>query len=342
MREINLTTNQITTLKERHKTCREQKECDRIKAILLRNKGWSLPKIAEALLIHEKSIKRYIDDYLDKGKLKLESGGSDSYLSKEQTKALNLHLSEVTYLHQHQIITYVKATFNIVYTVSGMNKWLHQNGFSYKKPKGVPHKFDEALQAEFIKKYEALNESLSVDEPLLFMDAVHPTQATKITAGWIKKGTDKPINTTGSRTRLNLVGAIRLGYLADTVIERYDTVNGDSIINFFNKVRSQYSSSKTIHLVLDGAGYHRSTVVKAEAKKLDIQLHYLPPYSPNLNPIERLWKVMNKHARNGEYFATAKLFREKIDDFFTKTLPDIADTLDSWINDNFQTLTSEF
>ena len=69
------------------------------------------------------------------------------------------------------------------------------------------------------------------------MDAVHPTQATKITAGWIKKGTDKPINTTGSRTRLNLVGAIRLGYLADTVIERYDTVNGDSIINFFNKVR---------------------------------------------------------------------------------------------------------
>ena len=63
MREINLTTNKITTLKERHKTCREQKECDRIKAILLRNKGWSLPKIAEALLIHEKSIKRYIDDY---------------------------------------------------------------------------------------------------------------------------------------------------------------------------------------------------------------------------------------------------------------------------------------
>jgi len=58
-----------------------------------------------------------------------------------------------------------------------------------------------------------------------------------------------------------------------------------------------------------------------------------------LNPIERLWKVMNEHARNGKYFATTKEFRQKIDDFFAVTLPRIADTLDSWINDNFQTLT---
>ncbi len=65
MREINLTTEQITTLKKRHNLCREQKECDRIKAILLCDKGWGLSKIAEALLIHEKSIKRFIDDYLD-------------------------------------------------------------------------------------------------------------------------------------------------------------------------------------------------------------------------------------------------------------------------------------
>ncbi len=67
MREINLTTHPINTLKERHKACREPKECDRIKAILLRNKNWSLSKIAEALLIHEKSIKRYLDDYIDPG-----------------------------------------------------------------------------------------------------------------------------------------------------------------------------------------------------------------------------------------------------------------------------------
>ncbi|MDT8370814.1 MAG: IS630 family transposase, partial [Gammaproteobacteria bacterium] len=54
------------------------------------------------------------------------------------------------------------------------------------------------------------------------------------------------------------------------------------------------------------------------------------------NPIERLWKVMNKQARNNHYFATTKEFRERITQFFTTTLPKIADSLGSTINDNFQ------
>ena len=69
-------------------------------------------------------------------------------------------------------------------------------------------------QTAVIEHYEQLKSSLNTDEPLLFMDAAHPTQATKITAGWIRKGVDKSIETTGSRTRLNIVGAIRLGHLS--------------------------------------------------------------------------------------------------------------------------------
>jgi transposase len=74
-------------------------------------------------------------------------------------------------------------------------------------------------------------------------------------------------------------------------------------------------------MILDGAGYHRSGLVTEAAERLDINLHYLPPYSPNLNPIERLWKVMNKYARNSQYFATTKEFRRRINQFFTTTLP---------------------
>ena len=65
-----------------------------------------------------------------------------------------------------------------------MNKRLHQYGFSYKQPKGAPNKFDEEKQADFIEQYEALKASVAIDEPILFMDAVHPTQATKVTCGW--------------------------------------------------------------------------------------------------------------------------------------------------------------
>ncbi|MEZ8648264.1 transposase, partial [Vibrio splendidus] len=87
-----------------------------------------------------------------------------------------------------------------------------------------------------------------------------------------------------------------------------------------------------------GAGYHRSQMVKNAAYVLNIELHYLPPYSPNLNPIERLWKVMNEHARNNVYFKNKADFRAAVEQFFEETLPKIAGSLVSRINDNFQVL----
>uniref|UniRef100_UPI0026162007 transposase n=1 Tax=uncultured Vibrio sp. TaxID=114054 RepID=UPI0026162007 len=73
-------------------------------------------------------------------------------------------------------------------------------------------------------------------------------------------------------------------------------------------------------------------------RPLNIELHYLPPYSPNLNPIERLWKVMNEKSRNNVYFKTKRDFKAAIDQIFSVTLPEIAGSLTSRINDNFQVL----
>ena len=91
-------------------------------------------------------------------------------------------------------------------------------------------------------------------------------------------------------------------------------------------------------MVLDRAGYHRSEKVEQEAETQNIKLFFLPPYSPNLNPIERLWKVMNEQVRNNRFFKSAKDFRSEIDRFFEEILPDIGDSLSSRINDNFQVL----
>ena len=93
-----------------------------------------------------------------------------------------------------------------------------------------------------------------------------------------------------------------------------------------------------LHIILDQAGYHRSEDFRLEAKKLNIDLHYLPPYSPNLNAIERLWKVMNEHVRNNQFFGSPKEFRDKIASFFSETLPKIGAGLRNRINDNFQRL----
>ena len=67
-------------------------------------------------------------------------------------------------------------------------------------------------------------------------------------------------------------------------------------------------------------------------------VHILPPYSPNLNPIERLWKVMNELCRNNQVFKTFLEFQEKIRTFFRETWNTIADAFRTRINDNFQVL----
>ncbi len=176
----------------------------------------------------------------------------------------------------------------------------------------------------------------------MFMDSVHPSQATKLTHGWIKTGTNKHVKTSASRTRLNIVGGIELGQLAKAITAQYETVNSESIIDFMQKVRSNYDATKTIHLILDGAGYHKAKTVAETAQKLNINLHFLPPYSPNLNPIERLWKVMNEKVRNNKFFNNPTEFKQNIEGFFKDILPNIAHKLDSRINDNFQCLKPVF
>ncbi|WP_332248886.1 winged helix-turn-helix domain-containing protein [Psychromonas ingrahamii] len=117
----------------------------------MRDEDWSTHMIAQALRIHETSVVRYIDDYVTSEKLTTNSGGSDSYLTDEQTKELIEHLCDVTYLHAHQIADYIKEKYAVIYQIYGLNKWLHQHNFSYKKPKGVPHKFDEDKQADLLR-----------------------------------------------------------------------------------------------------------------------------------------------------------------------------------------------
>lgn len=336
MSQLQLTSKEKTELESRHKGVRDSRESDRIKAVLLCSEGWSTLMIARALRKHETSILRHLEDYRRKQKLSCSNGGSASHLNDEQTAELVAHLTEHMYAHTHEIVIYIKARWDITYSVAGLNKWLHQHGFSYKKPKGLPYKADTAKQDAFIDMYTALKGRVCEDEPIIFMDAVHPTQATKLSYGWIKTGTDKPIKTTGSRTRVNLIGAIRLGDLSNTVTATYDTINAEAIVNFLPRLRAQYDTDKPLHLIIDGAGYHKAGDVAKQADASNIQLHFLPAYSPNLNPIERLWKVMNEHARNNQFFHNAKDFRQRIDDFFQTTLPNIADSLNDRINDNFQ------
>jgi transposase len=142
--------------------------------------------------------------------------------------------------------------------------------------------------------------------------------------------------------RINLIGALELDEISKPIVASYTTVDAESIVDFLQQIRKYSKIQGTIHLILDQAGYNHCAEVMNAAAKLNIKLLYLPPYSPNLNSIERLWKVMNEHVRNNKFFKTADEFRQSINNFFKTTLPKIAYGLRSRINDNFQKLDYAF
>lgn len=332
-----LTKQEQEILKKQHRQEKNRRVADRIKAVLLADKGWTYRQIAEALFLDEQTVGTHIDEYIAKKKLTIDSGGSLCKLCTSQIQELLAHLEIKTYLKISEICVYVQETYSISYTVAGMTAFMHQNGFSFKKPKGTPAKADPEKQKAFIKYYKNLRDSLPAEEPLLFGDGVHPTMATKVTYGWIKKGTEKPIETTASRTRINLFGTINLKDMS-LVIEQYDTINSASITDYLKKLKEHYPTAPKIHLILDQGSYNTSAETALAAEQLGIILHHLPPYSPNLNPIERLWKLTNEKVRNNRFFKSAKEFRQEMLNFFHITWPQISNSMRGRISDNFQTL----
>jgi transposase len=117
-----------------------------------------------------------------------------------------------------------------------------------------------------------------------------------------------------------------------------DTVNVPTILAFFDHLKAAYANAPKIHVILDQAGYHRCHELQKQAAAKNIVLHLLPPYSPNLNPIERLWKVMNEHTRNNVFFESARQFKDAIAHFFHTTISNIKPLLRARINDNFQVI----
>jgi hypothetical protein len=74
-------------------------------------------------------------------------------------------------------------------------------------------------------------------------------------------------------------------------------------------------------------------------------MHFLPPYSPNLNPIERLWKYLNENVLNNKYYATFNEFKKSICGFLEKLRKpseDIKGCLDKRITDNFKIVSNAF
>jgi transposase len=313
-------------LKIQHRHERDGRIRDRIKAVLLFDKGWSIAAIAEALLLSEDAIREHISDYRVSKKLKPENGGSTQKLSIQHSNQLAAHLRSHTYLYVKDIIAYVKSVWAVTYSVPGMRNWLQRYGFSYKKPALVPGKADGQQQREWMAQYERLKQDLPGDETICFMDGVHPTHNVQPAYGWIPKGVRKEISANSGRSRINLSGVLDV-IDHKVLIQEDKMLNAEATISFFQKIEGAYPEKKRVHIFCDNAGYYRNKAVTEYLQTSKIKLHFLPPYSPNLNPIERLWKWMKERVIYNTYYREFEDFKLAVFGFFATISAIAADSI---------------
>jgi transposase len=341
MRDYTLPKEKIAELEKAHRTLRDKHQADRVKAVIALAKGWSAAHIAEILLFDEKTSRNYFERYQEGGlKALLDNhySGAEPKLNEHQMNELEAHLTEYILPDAKAVIAYIDKRYGVCYSVGGVTDLLHRLGFSYKKPTHIPGKQDPVKQQAFVKEYERLKAKKGENDPVYFADATHPQHNSIPSYGWIKTGQDKGLKANCGRQRLNINGAINIETLEPTTAF-YETINADSAMDLFSKIEAKHPKAKRIYIIVDNARYYHSQGLKKSLKGTKIKLIFLPPYSPNLNLIERYWKFFKKMVLNNRYYQTFDEFKRACEDFFRKRKKYLPQ-LQSLLTENFHIQTT--
>jgi transposase len=337
MKNYTLPAHELAQLRLEHRTTKEKRHADRLKAVFLLGSGWSPQQVAEALLIDPDSVRNHFKRYQHggvRGLLSMAYRGGETWLNTEQFIELDLHVRQTLHLAAKDVIRYVEERWGIRYSERGMRTLLGRLGYVYKKPKLVPGKANAEDQRTFLDSYEKLKENKAPEDPIYFMDATHPRHNPVLGYGWIQRGTEHEIPSNTGRDRLNINGAIDLERL-EPVVRFDDTINAASTTALFEQIEDANPESQRIYVICDNAGYYRSKEVGHFLETSKIELVFLPPYSPNLNLIERFWKFFKKQVLYNTYYETFSKFKKACVQFFQNSNA-YAAQLRSLLTENFQ------
>ena len=312
-------------------------------ALVLLDDGWSCQEVADALLLNDDTIRGWLKLFEQRGIEGLASfdmGGSASFLSAAQEEALKVFVSATLPRSTRHVGAWIEQEFGFVYeSRSGLIALLHRLGLEYHKPNVIPRKLDKEKQKAFIESYEKLLNSLGDSEAVLFVDAVHPTHAARPVGCWAPKQEKLAIEQTSGRQRINIHGAINLETGQTRMIE-VETVDAVSTIKLLGSIEALYPMLALIHVFLDNASYHHAKLVREWLSRpgCRIVLHFIPPYCPHLNPIERLWGLMHKNVTHNKCYATCAQFAVATLSFLREKVPrNWVDICDS-VSDNFRVI----
>lgn len=168
---------------------------------------------------------------------------------------------------------------------------------------------------------------------LLFMDAAHFVLLPFL--GYLYSLATRFVKSCSGRKRFSVLGAINAVSKELMMITEATYVDSMTVCALLKEIAMRYYD-RHIVIVLDNARYQRCLLVQRTAERLQIHLVFLPPYSPNLNLIERLWKFVKKKVLYNRFYADFHSFCCSITDCLSKTHTEHRVELDTLLRPNFQ------
>jgi transposase len=306
MKQIILTAQQRKEIERKRKGTLDRRIYQRLTAILAIAAGKSREEVAELLGISLSQLGEWLRVFRNEGLdelCTLHYKGDPGKLTADQVEQLKTQVSTGRFRNSDQIRHWIHETLGVTYSSSGVKDLFKRVGISYHKVTGFLWKANPDKQKAFVKKYKRQKANAQRQEAghtrRYFVDACHPVWGLSLVFScWLLLGQRLLVGMGGGRKRLNILGAYcpdDQEYL-DIRLTR-DNINGEQFVNLLRLLRERHPETKRFILYLDNAAYYGKPVVLEWLKRhQEFRLEPVPPYSPNVNLIERLWKLMKQKA----------------------------------------------
>lgn len=317
--------------------------CVRDKALILILKSQQIPhyKIAQIAGVCENTVRQCFKAYQQGGIKKLETLNfrrPQSSLQPFEEQVKN-YFTENPPSTINEACAEIGKITGVFLKNTQMRAYIKSIGIRHRKVSGIPAKADIEAQKTFHdeKLQPRLEQAQKGDRDVYFVDAAHFVLGAFL--GYLWSLARVFVRTPSGRQRFNVLGAL------NAITKELVTITNDTYITSVQVCELLRmladKSTRPITLVLDNARYQRCILVTALAAQLQIELLFLPPYSPNLNLIERLWKLVKKECLYNIYHKNFALFRGAIQTFLSTMNLTHQQKLDSLLTLNFQTFTAK-
>ena len=281
--------------------------------------------IASILNVSRESIRLWVRNFLLKGPDGLrakKSPGRRPKLTKTQKEELYQIIVEgpekagyfAACWRSPMIQDLIYNKFGVFYSVFYISQLLKNMGFSYQKARFVSDHLDEKKREEWVKdKWPKIcNLAIEKNAYILFGDEASFPQWGTLSYTWAIRGQQPTIKTSGKRKSYKVFGLIDY-FTGQFFYKGHEgKLNSENYIEFLNEVLAK--TNRHIILIQDGAKYHTSKAVNNffEKQKNRLTVFQLPSYSPDYNPIEKLWKKIKEKGTHLKYFPTFQELKNKV------------------------------